>query len=51
MNKNMRPISERLEAYLGVLVFLYQGLVLAAFIAIPFLAYNFYNTPFPGAFF
>lgn len=51
MNKKMRPFSERLEAYLGVLVFLYQGLVLVAFIAIPFLAYNFYNTPFPGAFF
>ena len=51
MNKQTRPFVERIESTLSVLVFLYQAIVLVAFVAMPFLAYNFYITPFPGAFF
>lgn len=51
MNKQSRPIIERVESFLSLFVLIYQVIVLVAFLAIPFLAVNYYNTPFPGAFF
>ncbi len=51
MDNYKRPFVERIESALSVLALIYQALVVVAFFAIPFLAYNFYTTPFPGAFF
>lgn len=51
MDIKSRPFVERMENLLGMLVLVYQLIVLAAFFAIPYLAYTFYQVPFPGAFF
>jgi signal transduction histidine kinase len=51
MSKETRPFVERMENALSKLVFIYMGIVLVAFLAVPFLAYTYYVTPFPGAFF
>jgi signal transduction histidine kinase len=48
------PSSERFDKILNrvlqVIVLVYQGIALAAFVAVPFLAANWLNTPFLGAF-
>ena len=46
-SKNFQEISNKA---LQALVVLYQGVILLAFIAIPFLAFNWIKTPFIGAF-
>ncbi|MFO7586023.1 MAG: GAF domain-containing protein [Anaerolineales bacterium] len=51
MSKQTRPFVERMENALSKVVFLYMGIVLLAFFAVPFLVYTYSVTPFPGAFF
>ena len=43
-------MSQRLDRASLITTFIYQGLVILAFLVIPFLAYQFISTPFVGAF-
>ena len=51
MKQQSRPFAQRFESTMSALVFVYQIIVLVAFVAIPFFAVSYYNTPFPGAFY
>jgi signal transduction histidine kinase len=49
MDKNAR-FSQRIDVILLALTFVYQGVALVAFLILPFLAINYINMPFIGAF-
>ncbi len=50
MMLRFKSISRLIDRLAQLLVFIYQGLALIAFIAIPFLAYNWLRLPFLGGF-